>query len=170
MPSCMLNGSTSNALASTSHLHIYLLCFQCSITWIHRYILDTQICSCAYFGYRHIHIAPQVTFHSSHHLPQVPAGFQSLQFMNPALTFHICIIICICCHPTLLHHAHIQTLNILSTTELSSTTLARSFLLTFWNQLNQTVWWDISKKIPRFTLIIILEKQRKWLGLLTVSV
>ena len=99
---------TSNTLASTSHLRIYLLRVRCSITWIHRYAFDTQVCSCACFGYRHLHITPRVTFHRSHHLPQVPAGFQSLQSTNPALTFHICIIIRTRRRPTLLHHAHIQ--------------------------------------------------------------
>ena len=52
--------STSNTPTSTSCLRIYLLRFWCSITWIHRYVLDTQICSCAYFGYRHIHITHSI--------------------------------------------------------------------------------------------------------------
>ena len=143
-----------------------------------------QICSCAYFGYRRIHITPQFTFHRSRHLPQALAGFQSLQFMNFTLTFHICIIICTRRRPTLLH-AHIQTLNILSTTLphhmtiplcdesllmtscllfhwiIITTKLARSFLLTFWNQLNQMVRRDISKKIHEF-LDYNIRKAGRW--------
>ena len=90
------------------HPCIYLLRFQCSIPWIHGYIFNTQICSCAYqvcFGYRHIHITLPVTLHHFHRLPQVPA------------TFHIHIIIRIRRRrPTLLHLAHIQRPNTLSIT------------------------------------------------------
>ena len=81
--------STSNTPASTSRLRIYLLRFRCSITWIHRYVLNTQVCVLTFY--------PRFQHVSRHFNPRTPHSLS----ISVLKSVHAC-------RPTLLHLAHIQ--------------------------------------------------------------